>query len=95
MKNDLEWNGYVKHQIQITCVASKDLNTFDYLLEWNHSFSDDFDAPQEARRTIVYTLDFEMKVNFYGPTQRSDIIRKKSHYKCNQKTKAENLPISI
>lgn len=39
------------------------------------SFSDDFDGPQEARRTIIYTLDFEMKVNFYGPIANKAVIR--------------------
>jgi hypothetical protein len=28
-------------------------------------FSDDFEGALEARRTIVYTLDFEMKINMY------------------------------
>ncbi len=31
------------------------------------AWSDDYDGPQESRRTIVYTLDFEMKVSFSGP----------------------------
>jgi len=31
------------------------------------SFSDDYEGTMEQRRTIVYTLDFEMKVGFYGP----------------------------
>jgi len=40
------------------------------------TFSDDFEGQQEARRTIIYTLSFEMKVSFYGPIANSDIIRK-------------------
>lgn len=39
------------------------------------SFSDDFEGPQETRRTIIYTLDFEMKVNFYGAIGSSSVIR--------------------
>jgi len=39
------------------------------------SFSDDFEGALEQRRTIVYTLDFEMKVSFYGAINNSDIIR--------------------
>ena len=39
------------------------------------SFSDDFEGSMEQRRTIIYTLDFEMKVSFYGPINTSDIIR--------------------
>ena len=29
----------------------------------------------EQRRTIIYTLDFEMKVSFYGAINTGDIIR--------------------
>jgi hypothetical protein len=31
------------------------------------SFSDDYEGDMAQRRTIVYTLDFEMKIGFYGP----------------------------
>lgn len=30
------------------------------------SFSDDYEGALESRRSIIYTLDFEMKVNFYN-----------------------------
>lgn len=40
------------------------------------TFNDDFEGDMENRRTIVYTLEFEMKVNFYGPTAETSIIRK-------------------
>jgi len=39
------------------------------------SFSDDFEGALDQRRTIVYTLDFEMKVQFYGNITTPDIIR--------------------
>ena len=39
------------------------------------SFADDFEGALEQRRTIIYTLDFEMKVCFYGSIGTSDIIR--------------------
>lgn len=39
------------------------------------SFTDDFDGSLETRRTIIYTLDFEMKVSFHGPIENKDIIR--------------------
>lgn len=39
-------------------------------------FSDDFEGTMEARRTIIYTLSFDMKVNFYGPVANATIIRK-------------------
>ena len=38
-------------------------------------FQDDFEGPVEQRRTIIYTLNFEMKVNFYGPENTGPIIR--------------------
>lgn len=39
------------------------------------SFSDDYEGPMDARRTIVYTLDFEAKIDVYGPTTSGPIIR--------------------
>lgn len=46
----------------------------------NISPSDDYEGEMANRRTIVYTLDFEMKLNFYGPKPRDGeedkIIRK-------------------
>lgn len=36
------------------------------------SFSDDYEGELAQRRTIVYTLDFEMKVGFYGPAPSND-----------------------
>jgi len=39
-------------------------------------FTDDYEGAMEARRTIIYTLSFDMKVNFYGPIANTTIIRK-------------------
>lgn len=39
------------------------------------SFSDDYEGSMETRRTIIYTLDFEMKIDVYGPTSSGAIIR--------------------
>lgn len=39
------------------------------------TMNDDYEGAVEQRRTIIYTLDFEMKVNFYGPTESAKIIR--------------------
>lgn len=39
------------------------------------NFQDDYEGPLEARRTIIYTLDYSMKVNFYGPINTGPIIR--------------------
>lgn len=40
------------------------------------SYSDDYEGQLENRRTIIYTLDFEIKTAFYGPISSSGIIRK-------------------
>jgi len=39
------------------------------------SFQDDYEGPLEQRRTIIYTLSFDMKISFYGPVVDSPIIR--------------------
>jgi len=39
------------------------------------SFIDDYEGAAEQRRTIIYTLDFEMKLDFYGPAVDGKIIR--------------------
>ncbi len=39
------------------------------------AFSDDFEGAVEQRRTIIYTLDFDMKIALYGPEGTGDIIR--------------------
>lgn len=39
------------------------------------NLSDDFEGPIEQRRTIIYTLSFDMKMNFYGPSESGPIIR--------------------
>ena len=38
-------------------------------------FQDDFEGELGARRTIIYNLDFEMRVQYYGSIGSSDIIR--------------------
>lgn len=39
------------------------------------NLADDFEGPIEQRRTIIYTLSFDMKMNFYGPSQSGPVIR--------------------
>ena len=40
------------------------------------TFTDDYEGSVEQRRTIIYTLDFDIKINFYGPIGEQGIIRK-------------------
>lgn len=37
--------------------------------------TDDYEGTVEQRRTIIYTLDFDMKATFYGPVNNGKIIR--------------------
>jgi hypothetical protein len=39
------------------------------------SFQDDFEGDLGARRTIIYTLDFEMKIRFYGAVNTGEVVR--------------------
>jgi len=39
------------------------------------AFTDDFEGSVEQRRTIIYTLSFEMKAMFYGPIGNQSVIR--------------------
>lgn len=39
-------------------------------------FSDDFEGALEQRRTIVYTMTFDMKINFFGPINDRGVITK-------------------
>jgi len=39
------------------------------------SFSDDFEGAMEQRRTIIYSMDFEMKLSYHGPIADQSIIR--------------------
>jgi hypothetical protein len=38
-------------------------------------FQDDYEGPLENRRTIIYTLNFDMKMMFYGPDRTNSLIR--------------------
>ena len=38
------------------------------------SFSDDFEGAMEQRRTIIYSMDFEMKISYHGPIADTNII---------------------
>ena len=39
------------------------------------SFADDFEGEVGARRTIIYSLDFEMRVQYYSGIAMSSVIR--------------------
>ena len=39
-------------------------------------FNDDYEGDVASRRTIIYTVNFDMKVNFYGPINDGNVITK-------------------
>jgi len=39
-------------------------------------FNDDYEGDLASRRTIIYTMNFDMKVNFYGPLNNGKVITK-------------------
>ena len=59
------------------------------------TFSDDYEGAMEQRRTIIYTLDFEMKISFYGATDTSTVITKAIVDIYNQTTDSDVLISSI
>lgn len=48
------------------------------------TFQDDFEGSLETRRTIIYTLTFEMKVQFYGNIESKNVIRTSTALLYNQ-----------
>ena len=63
-------------------VAVKPLGDFDDIVEdvpvilQSTVFSDDYEGGLENRRTIIYTMTFDMKVAFWGPKRESNIINR-------------------
>jgi hypothetical protein len=39
-------------------------------------FEDDYEGDLTTRRSIIWTLSFVLKINFYGPVSKQGIIRK-------------------
>ena len=39
------------------------------------AFSDDFEGAMEQRRTIIYSMDFEMKLSYHGPIADTSVVR--------------------
>tara|TARA_A100001011_G_scaffold397770_1_gene499869 strand:+ start:1539 stop:2312 length:774 start_codon:yes stop_codon:yes gene_type:complete len=61
-------------------VSIKDMETVNKSLDvpvilTGISFEDQYDGDYESRRTLIYTLEFEMKVKFTGAVVKSPIIK--------------------
>tara|TARA_B100000519_G_C14254952_1_gene444533 strand:- start:100 stop:897 length:798 start_codon:yes stop_codon:yes gene_type:complete len=59
------------------------------------NLQDSYEGSLEDRRTIVYGLSFDLKCNFYGPTSRTDIIRKSIANVFNQQGGLRDSDVSI
>lgn len=40
------------------------------------TFEDEYEGDFSVRRSIIWTLDFSLKINYYGPVNRNGIIRR-------------------
>jgi len=55
---------------------------------------DDYEGDFMSRRSIIYTLEFEARVNFYGPLREGNIIRKSDATLSNPTMPSKGLPYS-
>lgn len=62
------------YTVTIKPLANNDLKEDSPITMTGIVFSDDYEAPLESRRTIIYTLDFDMKVNLYKGLQTGTSI---------------------
>lgn len=58
-------------------------------------FQDDYEGALEQRRTIIYTLSFDMKVNLYGPISEGGVIRSSISNIYNQKAGLADSDVKI
>lgn len=64
-----------EYTVSITIVNDMNIvNDIPFTLE-NISISDDYEGDLQTRRTVIYTLDFSAKVNFYGPIRSAGLIK--------------------
>jgi hypothetical protein len=64
-----------QYTLTIKPIAGEDILEDSPISLQSVSFTDDYEGALEQRRSILYTLDFEMKINFYGPVTTGKIIR--------------------
>jgi len=64
-----------EYTIAIKNMEGPDTSTDVPIVLTSVSFSDEYEGSFETRRTLIYTLDFEMRVRFAGTTSEGKIIR--------------------
>ena len=68
---------YFNPDFNLSLKALPDLNIVnDLLIELdNISYDDEYEGDFSQRRAIIWTLNFTMKLNFFGPINRQGIIK--------------------
>jgi len=64
-----------EYTIAIKNMEGPDTSTDVPIVLTGVSFSDEYEGSFETRRTLIYTLDFDMRVRFAGTTSEGKIIR--------------------
>ena len=64
-----------EYTIAIKNMEGPDTSTDVPIVLTGVSFSDEYEGSFETRRTLIYTLDFEMRVRFAGTTSEGKVIR--------------------
>ena len=57
----------------------------------NISYDDQYEGDFSQRRAIVWTLDFTLKLNFFGPINRQSVIKSVSVGLFNDQEMTENI----
>lgn len=64
------------YNLTMKSIPELDLKNDVMVLLNSIGFEDDYEGDVSTRRSIVWTLNFVMKLNFYGPVTRQGIIKK-------------------
>lgn len=64
------------YNLTMKMIPELDLKNDVMVLLNSIGFEDDYEGDVSTRRSIVWTLNFVMKLNFYGPVTRQGIIKK-------------------
>jgi hypothetical protein len=69
---------YFNPDYNLTIKAVPDLNIQNDMpiILSSIGFEDDYEGDLTTRRSIIWTLSFVLKINFYGPVSKQGIIRK-------------------
>jgi len=64
------------YNLTLKAIPSMNINHDLPILLDNISFDDDYEGDLSTRRSIIWTLSFTLKLNFYGPVVKQGVIRR-------------------